>query len=66
MIQNQKKTFTREELLHIAFDEYYEGFERSVDTHIKNLRKKLGDDPKHPKYIYTIHGIGYRLGGNYE
>lgn len=66
MIQNQKKTFTREELLRIAFDEYYEGFERSVDTHIKNLRKKLGDDPKHPKYIYTIHGIGYRLGGNYE
>ena len=39
----------------------YEGFDRTLDTHIKNLRQKLGDDPKQPRYIETVYGVGYRL-----
>ena len=57
------KTFTRDELLDLAFDSEYDGFDRSVDTHIKNLRKKLGDDPRDPRYLFTVRGVGYRLGG---
>ena len=63
MIQNQRKVYTRDELLTIAFGTDYDGFDRSVDTHIKNLRKKLGDDPRKSTYIHTVHGIGYRFGG---
>ena len=47
-------------MLDIDFD----GYDRVIDTHIKNLRKKIEDDPKKPKYICTIHGMGYRFGGS--
>jgi len=40
----------------------YGGYERTVDSHIKNLRKKLELDPEHPRYIITIYGVGYKLG----
>ena len=58
-----QKTFTREELINTAFGGDYEGFDRSIDTHIKNLRHKIETSPKEPQYIITVHGIGYRLGG---
>ena len=54
--------FTRSELIESALDFDYEGMERSLDTHIKNLRKKIEIDPKQPAYIQTIYGVGYRLG----
>ncbi|MGJ7919432.1 response regulator [Neobacillus sp. LXY-4] len=41
----------------------YEGYERSIDTHIKNLRKKIESDPREPKYILTVFGMGYKFGG---
>lgn len=41
----------------------YEGYERSIDTHIKNLRKKIEADPRDPKYILTVFGMGYKFGG---
>jgi DNA-binding response OmpR family regulator len=41
----------------------YEGYERSIDTHIKNLRKKVEVDPREPKYILTVFGMGYKFGG---
>ena len=40
-----------------------EGYDRAVDSHIKNLRKKIETDPKKPVYILTIHGVGYKFGG---
>jgi len=64
MIKYPKKTFTREELICMAFGENYDAFDRTVDTHIKNLRQKIETDPKTPKYILTVHGIGYRFGGD--
>lgn len=58
------KLFTREELISAIFDDLYEGFDRSIDTHIKNLRQKIEDDSKKPEYILTVHGVGYRFGGD--
>ncbi len=46
-----------------AFGEDFDGYDRSVDSHIKNLRQKNETDPKNPVYIQTIHGVGYRFGG---
>ncbi|MFB6469427.1 response regulator [Cytobacillus sp. Hz8] len=42
---------------------YFEGYERSIDTHIKNLRKKIETDTRHPEYILTVFGMGYKFGG---
>ncbi|HEY9062734.1 MAG TPA: response regulator transcription factor [Pseudobacteroides sp.] len=63
LVKYPKKTFTREELICIALGDDFKGFDRTVDTHIKNLRQKIETDPKVPKYILTVHGIGYRFDG---
>ncbi|MBM3809230.1 MAG: response regulator transcription factor [Acidimicrobiia bacterium] len=52
---------SREQLLLAAAERDFEAFDRSIDVHVSSLRKKLGDDPKAPKWIETIRGIGYRL-----
>ncbi len=59
-----KKVFTREELIAIVRGEDFDGFDRIIDTHIKNIRQKIEDDTKNPDYILTVHGVGYRFGGN--
>ena len=61
--KNPERTFTRENLLDLAFGDDFDGLDRVIDTHIKNLRKKIEDDPKNPTYILTVHGVGYRFGG---
>ena len=55
------RAFSRMDLLDAAQGEAYEGYERSIDVHIKNLRHKLGDDPRHPTYILTVYGVGYKF-----
>ena len=62
-IRHPKKIFTREELIGLAFEPEFDGYDRVIDTHIKNLRKKVEDDPKKPVYLKTVHGIGYKFGG---
>lgn len=62
-LQNPGRVFTRLDLLDRVQGDAYEGYERTIDAHIKNLRAKLGDDPRHPHYIQTVFGIGYKLGG---
>lgn len=57
------KVFSREELVQKALGYSFEGYERSIDAHVKNIRHKLGDDPRNPVYIQTIYGVGYRFGG---
>ncbi len=54
--------FTRTELIERALDDDYASLERSLDTHVKNLRKKLEEDTRNPEYILTVYGVGYRLG----
>lgn len=63
MVQYPKKVFTREELIALALGDDFEGYDRVIDTHIKNLRQKIETDPKNPRYIITVHGVGYRFGG---
>lgn len=55
------KTFSRDELISKAFGDDYEGFDRTVDTYVKNLRRKLGGDSSND-CIRTVHGFGYRIG----
>jgi DNA-binding response OmpR family regulator len=57
------KVFTREELINNVFGHDFNGYDRTIDTHIKNLRQKVELDSKNPKLIITIHGTGYRFGG---
>lgn len=61
--KSPNKVFTREELIRAAYGYDYEGSDRSIDTHIKNLRHKIESDPKTPYYILTVHGVGYKFGG---
>lgn len=62
-MSHPNSTFDREELLERALGYAYEGMSRTLDTHIRNLRHKIEDDPKHPQYIQTVHRVGYRLVG---
>lgn len=55
------RPFTRTQLLELAYDVSYAGFDRTVDAHIKNLRRKIEPDPRNPKYILTIYGVGYKF-----
>jgi DNA-binding response OmpR family regulator len=63
MVKCPDKTFTRDELINIALGENFDGYDRTIDTHIKNIRQKIEPEPKNPQYILTVHGIGYRFGG---
>ena len=58
------KTFTRQELIEFSLGDDFEGFDRAVDSHIKNIRQKIEADPRNPSYIITVHGIGYKFGGH--
>lgn len=66
LVKYPQKVFTRDDLLNVAFDASYEGSDRVIDTHIKNLRKKIEDNPQKPVYVKTVHGLGYRFGGEKE
>lgn len=64
LIKYPGKVFTREELISIALGNDFDGYDRAIDSHIKNIRQKIEDDPKYPVYIITVHGLGYKFGGN--
>lgn len=59
LMKQPGRTFTREELVARAFGPDYDGADRTIDTHVTNLRRKLGPDA--PRHIVTVHGVGYRL-----
>jgi DNA-binding response OmpR family regulator len=61
LVEAPGRVRSREQLLLAAADRDFEAFDRSIDVHVSSLRKKLGDDPKAPKWIETIRGIGYRM-----
>jgi DNA-binding response OmpR family regulator len=60
-MNNPGYAFTRIDLIEQALGYNYEGMERTLDSHIKNLRKKIEPDPKQPTYIQTVYGVGYRF-----
>jgi DNA-binding response OmpR family regulator len=63
LIKYPNKIFTREELISVALGDEFDGYDRTVDSHIKNIRQKIESDQKNPVYILTVHGIGYKFGG---
>ena len=63
MMENPGYAFTRVELIESSLGYSYESMDRSLDSHIKNLRKKIEPDPRKPVYIQTVYGVGYRLEG---
>jgi DNA-binding response OmpR family regulator len=56
------RVYSRFELINRVQGTDFEGYERTIDAHVKNLRRKLEPDPADPRYVQTVHGIGYRLG----
>ena len=63
MVKYPEKVFTRNDLIDLVFCPDFDGYDRVIDTHIKNLRKKVETDPKSPVYVKTVHGLGYKFGG---
>jgi DNA-binding response OmpR family regulator len=58
------RIFSREELIDLALGGEFDGFDRTIDSHIKNLRRKIETDPREPVYVLTVHGLGYKFGGS--
>lgn len=61
LMANPGRVFTRLQLLDQVQGEAYEGYERTIDTHVKNLRQKIEPEPQKPQYILTVHGVGYKF-----
>ena len=61
---NGGKVFTREHLIERIMGIDFQGFDRTIDVHIKNIRKKIEVDSRNPKYIITVTRIGYKFGGD--
>ena len=57
------RVFSRTDLIEEALGYDFEGFDRTIDVHILNLRRKMERDPSHPKYIRTVYGVGYKFAG---
>jgi DNA-binding response OmpR family regulator len=60
LLEAPGRVFTREQLLERSQGGDYEGVERTIDVHIRNLRRKIEPDPSRPRYIETVFGVGYR------
>ena len=58
---NEGRVFTRDQLIETIWGFDYEGDTRTVDVHVRRLRRALGDDAAAPRYLYTVHGLGYKL-----
>jgi len=61
LARNKGRALSREQLLDQLRDRAFDGFDRSIDVHISALRRKLGDDPRKPRYLETVRTVGYRL-----
>ena len=64
MAKYPSKVFSRDELIQMVLGDDFPGFDRAIDSHIKNLRRKIENDSKNSTYIITVHGVGYRFGGD--
>ena len=64
--ENVGRPYSRLQLLTATLGESYAGYERAIDTHVSNLRKKIEPNPQKPIYIQTVYGLGYKFGDKYE
>ena len=63
LAERPEQVFTRLHLVNVILGYDYEGYDRTIDAHIKNIRHKIEDNPKNPSYIKTVYGLGYRFVG---
>ncbi|NQX66984.1 response regulator transcription factor [Paenibacillus alba] len=63
LAQQPGRVFSRLQLIDDALGDSFYGFERTIDSHVRNLRRKVEDDPVDPQYILTVYGVGYKFGG---
>ncbi len=61
MAAHPGRVYSRLRLLEVATGDAFEGYERTIDAHVKNIRKKLGEDPRAPRYVHTVFGVGYKV-----
>ena len=61
LVCNEGRVFTRDQLIEAVWGFDYEGDPRTVDVHVRRIRKAIGDDAAAPRYIHTVHGLGYKL-----
>ena len=61
LVTSPNRVFSREQLIMYALEGEFDGYDRSIDTYIKGLRQKIEPDRKKPRYIITVHGVGYRF-----
>jgi len=61
MVRAPGRVFTRAQLLDAVHGVAFESYERAIDAHVKNIRRKLESDPREPHYLLTVHGVGYRF-----
>ena len=61
MMREPGRVFTRAQLVSGIYDVAYQGYDRAIDSHIKNLRQKIETDPRKPTYVQTVYGVGYKL-----
>ncbi|WP_379127368.1 response regulator transcription factor [Paenibacillus sp. sgz500958] len=61
LAKHPKRVFSRLELVNLIQGDSYEGFERTIDVHIKNIRQKINEDPRRPEFIGTVFGVGYKF-----
>jgi DNA-binding response OmpR family regulator len=61
MARQPGRVFTRSQLLDTIHGVAFESYERAIDAHVKNIRRKLEPDPRQPRYLLTVYGVGYRL-----
>ena len=60
---NKGMVLSRQQIIDKVFGMDFEGFDRTIDVHVKNIRKKIEDDTRNPKYILTVVKVGYKFGG---
>jgi two-component system alkaline phosphatase synthesis response regulator PhoP len=61
MARNPGRPFTRAQLMDLVYDVAYAGYDRAIDSHVKNLRRKVEPDPREPRYVLTVYGVGYKM-----
>ena len=61
LMANRGRVYTRLQLLDLVQGEAFEGYERTIDAHVKNLRQKIEPDPQHPSHVLTVYGVGYKF-----
>ena len=61
LVREPGRVFTRSQLLDAVHGVAIESYERAIDAHVKNIRRKIEPAPGSPRYVLTVHGVGYRF-----